>query len=391
MMVHSTPPKQTLVLDGDGRVRGAAAARSCDESGARAMRELTESIRRMADTLDERSRQHHLERIERTAESLTRFVADLLDVARLKEGSFPLRVKLEDVGALLRELLWRLEPSAQQHGATLNAAAIGDVPAVLIERERMLQALGNLVQNALTFTAAGGHVQVRAQQDGDGVPFALADDGCGIPAADLDHVFEPYWQQKHNGRDGAGLGLTIVRGIVEAHRGRVRVESTEVDGTASYIAIPIDGTWTAPTAAPARSGSWWPRLREFWLELRRRHVCRVAAIYASACFIVLQAADIALPALGMPSWTLSALTLAALGGTPVTVLLAWCFELKRDRGKRRLTTAAESAAAGRRVTLPDRCAASLRAVDHTGSKPTEWRVVFDASSPERCLVLQDPL
>ena len=98
----------------------------------------------------------------------------------------------------------------------------------------------NLVGNAVKFTPPGGRITVSARgRDGD-VCFAVADTGPGIPTADRACVFDRFWRGKHGeGKKGAGLGLAIAKGIVEAHRGRIWVESGDAGGTTFYFTLPV--------------------------------------------------------------------------------------------------------------------------------------------------------
>jgi signal transduction histidine kinase len=103
----------------------------------------------------------------------------------------------------------------------------------------VLQVLSNLVGNAMKFTPTGGTIALRADARNDHVVFTVADTGPGIPKENLGDIFNPYWQAKRAERMGAGLGLPIARGIVEAHGGRIWVESEPGKGTKFYFTLPI--------------------------------------------------------------------------------------------------------------------------------------------------------
>jgi signal transduction histidine kinase len=110
----------------------------------------------------------------------------------------------------------------------------------------VLQVLGNLVTNAFRYTASGGCISLHAECDPAGVRFTVQDTGTGIPAEELPHVFDRFWPRRHAARGGSGLGLPIVRGIVEAHGGAVEVRSTTGEGSRFSFTIPrsrnaIDG------------------------------------------------------------------------------------------------------------------------------------------------------
>jgi PAS domain S-box-containing protein len=119
----------------------------------------------------------------------------------------------------------------------LGAEVPGDVEPMLADRDRLLQVLSNLLGNALKFSDAGGHVVVRAANTDDAVQISVTDSGHGIPADDLPHVFDRFWQADRSSRAGAGLGLAICKGIVEAHGGFIWAVSAVGCGTTLHFEI----------------------------------------------------------------------------------------------------------------------------------------------------------
>ena len=117
------------------------------------------------------------------------------------------------------------------------------------DRDRIMQVLGNLIGNALKFTPPGGRVTLSARQQTDAVTFSVADTGSGIAAEDVPHVFEQYW--KHDDK-GTGLGLFIARSVVQAHHGRIWVESTP--GVGSTI-LPLHAAAANVHLSPNRAVS----------------------------------------------------------------------------------------------------------------------------------------
>jgi signal transduction histidine kinase len=124
-----------------------------------------------------------------------------------------------------------------------------DIPCVYADPHRLLQAVSNLVSNAIKFTPAGGRVQLLATSVQDdveavrsasvsGVRFVVSDTGAGISAGDLAHIFDWYWQSPSGPQEGAGLGLAIARGLIEAHRSHLNVESVPGNGTTFWFTIP---------------------------------------------------------------------------------------------------------------------------------------------------------
>jgi signal transduction histidine kinase len=121
----------------------------------------------------------------------------------------------------------------------LRLAPARDLPDVWVDRERLLQVFENLIGNAMKFTQSGGRITVGAEVSQQEVHFWVKDTGAGISPEDLPHVFDRFWQAAAGaGRLGAGLGLSITKGIVEAHGGRIWVERTAGQGSHFYFSIP---------------------------------------------------------------------------------------------------------------------------------------------------------
>src|SRR5262249_42675961 len=122
----------------------------------------------------------------------------------------------------------------------LDVEIAPDLPDIWADRHRLLQIVENLIGNAAKFTRAGGRVTVGATLKDRDVLFWIKDTGVGIAAEDLPHLFDRFWQVRREERDrGAGLGLFIVKGLVEAHDGRIWVESTLGKGTTVFFTIPL--------------------------------------------------------------------------------------------------------------------------------------------------------
>ena len=119
------------------------------------------------------------------------------------------------------------------------------------DRDRVLQILSNLVGNAIKFTPDGGSIYIEARASGHDAQFSVRDTGQGIPAADLPHIFDRFWQAQRNNRAGIGLGLSIVKGLVEAHGGKPWVESKLGAGTTFFFTLPIAGVVTGELATNA--------------------------------------------------------------------------------------------------------------------------------------------
>jgi signal transduction histidine kinase len=173
---------------------------------------------------------------------MRRLVEDLLDLARIESGQAALRRELVDLVQLLEMVLDNLALRAAEKGVTLLRETT-PLPRVTGDGDRLAQVLTNLLDNAIAHTPSGGQVTVHTAQQEDGVAVAIKDNGPGIPAADLDRIFERFYQvdksRVRGARKGTGLGLTISREIVEAHGGRIQAESREGDGACFTIWLPL--------------------------------------------------------------------------------------------------------------------------------------------------------
>jgi PAS domain S-box-containing protein len=173
-----------------------------------------------------------------------RIIRDLLDVTTIEAGRLSLvrgRLHVEPLLESVREVM---HLQALDAGVALRVAAEGTIPPIDADAERVVQVLLNLVGNAIKFTPRGGRVVIGAAVDpaSEGhrplVRFQVRDTGTGIAGDDLAHVFDRYWQLHRTGRGGAGLGLAIARGLVEAHGGTIAVTSTPGAGSSFSFTIP---------------------------------------------------------------------------------------------------------------------------------------------------------
>jgi signal transduction histidine kinase len=175
-----------------------------------------------------------------SAKRMSRLIADLLDVTRLDGGKrLPIDPETVEVSSLFAETYELFRAQAAAGSVTLQRRLADGVPAVYADRHRVLQVMSNLVGNSLKFTPKGGVVSLSAEPREQDVMFTVADTGPGIPARHLNDIFSPYWQAKRTERLGAGLGLPIAKGIVEAHGGRIWVESEQGKGTKFFFTLPI--------------------------------------------------------------------------------------------------------------------------------------------------------
>jgi signal transduction histidine kinase len=186
---------------------------------------------------DQRWRRH-LEIIHRSCLRMEHLIADLLDMASIGAGRLSIEARPEPADDVLREALELHQPVADER----KIALILDAPAegVLIEcdRQRVMQVFENLVGNALKFCRAGDAITLGGERVDGAVRFRVEDTGPGISPELIAHLFDPYWSGP-GAQTGVGLGLYIVRGIVERHGGSIEVESTVGRGARFSFTIPV--------------------------------------------------------------------------------------------------------------------------------------------------------
>ena len=185
---------------------------------------------------DERARRQ-VEAIQRAGNRMNRLIRDLLDFASIQGGRLSVNLRPHDAAAVVAAVTEALEPLAVAKQLRLVSEADAEL-RVSCDHDRVVQLFSNLVGNAIKFTPEGGCITVRATKDGADVRFAVTDTGPGIPTVEMPHLFDRYYQAQRRNREGIGLGLSIARGIVEAHGGRIWVESEEGRGSTFYFTLP---------------------------------------------------------------------------------------------------------------------------------------------------------
>jgi signal transduction histidine kinase len=194
--------------------------------------------------------------IRSSSRRMQRLINDLLDLARLEAGRLKLVRASEPIGALIQELVQSFDPIAAGRSVQLECSADEELTAWL-DRDRIFQALANLVGNAVKFTPPGGRVTVAARGTEDEVSIAIRDTGPGISPQDVPHLFDRYWQAREGTRSGTGLGLSIAKAMVDAHGGRIEVETSVGHGSCFTVCLPRihERTEGAPHAAEAAEPS----------------------------------------------------------------------------------------------------------------------------------------
>jgi len=175
--------------------------------------------------------------ILRAAQRMDRLIVDLLDLAKIESGRLLIEREEHDVGSIVKDSVEILAPVVSGKGLSLTVDGPPCEVRIFCDRERILQVLSNLIGNALKFTGEGGTIGVSAREGEGETTFAVTDTGCGIASDQLPHIFDRYWQAK-SARDGIGLGLSIAKGIVEAHGGRIWAHSEIDHGTTFFFTLP---------------------------------------------------------------------------------------------------------------------------------------------------------
>ena len=179
-----------------------------------------------------------IDAVRQSAEQIQRLISDLMEIQRIESRRLGLERRSQRPERLLERALELMAPLAEEKGVRLDTSAEPALPPVLADRDRVLQVFSNLIGNALKFTPPGGSVRASARAGVEEVVFQVADTGCGIPAAELPHIFDRFYQVGRRRPPGAGLGLTIARGIVEGHGGVIAVESELDVGTTVTFTLP---------------------------------------------------------------------------------------------------------------------------------------------------------
>jgi signal transduction histidine kinase len=198
-----------------------------------------------------------VERYLKTAQyhirSLSQLLDDLLEIAQIEAGGMKLDRHAGSIHDLISDTIEAFSTMARRQGITLEGSTDPDVDPVFMDVPKIERVLVNLLDNALRYTSAGGVVRVDAFTTSDGVRVEVQDSGIGIRSDDLSRVFERFYRgvQERRRDEGAGLGLAIVKGIVEAHNGRVGIESRVGEGTCVWFTLPRERKSSSVRQGPA--------------------------------------------------------------------------------------------------------------------------------------------
>jgi signal transduction histidine kinase len=205
------------------------------------IRAYTELLIDEVDDGDPEMRRLLLETIDQSSRLLTELIANLTDLARIELGYFRPRKRELSLRDVADDAIAHFEAQARQKNVALNLESPPGLPTVTADRDMMDMLLKALMSNAIKFSASGGEVEVSLGSDKASQTISVRDRGPGIAPQDLPHIFEAFYRGRatvEEGLAGLGIGLTVVKAIVEAHEGRVDVESDEELGTRFIVRLP---------------------------------------------------------------------------------------------------------------------------------------------------------
>lgn len=192
----------------------------------------------LEENLDRPRRMELLDVALRAGRQMNRLIGDLLDAARIHAGKFKLDLEEVEIVMIFHQAEEAFRPIAEKRGIYLQAIPPDDGVAVRADPFRVSQIVGNIVGNALKFTPEHGNVTMRAVANGNHVAIHVTDSGPGIAPADVDHLFDDFWQARNDDHRGIGLGLAIAKGVVEAHGGKIWCDSMPGRGSTFSFTLP---------------------------------------------------------------------------------------------------------------------------------------------------------
>lgn len=190
-------------------------------------------------SLEENWRRHHLDIIQQASSRMSRLIQDLLDIARIERDQLHIDVAPQEIPVLLTEAHSLFTTRGWSKGIDISFVVPDRISRVIADRYRIQQVLTNLLDNAVKFTRPGGRVRMTAQESNGHVHLTVWNSGPPIRREDMEHIFERFWRSGDDGT-GAGLGLSIVKAIVESHGGQISAESSPTEGTSFTFTLPIE-------------------------------------------------------------------------------------------------------------------------------------------------------
>jgi signal transduction histidine kinase len=186
--------------------------------------------------------QRYLQTAQRDICALSYLIDDLFEMSQLDAGELKLDIQESSVSDLVSDTIESFSKLAEQAGVEISGQIEDDIRLIPMDMQKIGRVLSNLISNAIRHTPAGGHVGITVKKEGNTIRLDICDTGEGITAADLPHIFERFYRgekSRNRSTGGSGLGLAISKGIVEAHQGRIEVQSEAEKGTCFVIYLPL--------------------------------------------------------------------------------------------------------------------------------------------------------
>src|SRR5215475_8132416 len=178
-------------------------------------------------------------KIERAADKMLLLISQLLDFSKMENGTFSVAPQAETLKNIILPAIDGMKPLAEAKQQTIECHIESDLPEVASDGPRVGQVLSNLVSNAIKFGRQGGEIVVSVREQDDTIVVSVSDNGPGIPRENLSKIFDRYWQAEETKHAGMGLGLSIAKGIVEAHGGKIWVDSESGKGSSFSFSLPL--------------------------------------------------------------------------------------------------------------------------------------------------------
>ncbi len=200
-----------------------------------------------------KDQKHFLEIARRNTDRLSRLIDEVLDFQKLSANKMKFHTQENDIREVANDAYNTMAPFAKKNKITLSIKTDSNLPKFKFDNDRMIQALTNLISNAIKFTPENGRVTVHAKQRDQHLAVSVSDTGMGIPKEALPKIFDQFYRVHNPNQQikGTGLGLSIVNKIVQAHRGRIEVESEEGKGTTFTVFLPLSNE-AAPEVMPEK-------------------------------------------------------------------------------------------------------------------------------------------
>jgi two-component system phosphate regulon sensor histidine kinase PhoR len=203
-------------------------------------------IKAMVETLqdgavdDREAAKDFLSRIEAEVDRMTQLVGELTELSRIETGKAALEMKPVNLNSIVEEVMAQLKPQAERQNLTLETVLAADLTAISIDKERIRQVMVNLIHNAIKFNRPRGSIRTATRYSEGSVVVDVTDTGTGIAKDDLPHIFERFYKaDKSRAGQGTGMGLAIAKHIVEAHGGKIWVQSDEGKGSTFSFSLPL--------------------------------------------------------------------------------------------------------------------------------------------------------